>query len=95
MYTALIQGLVFFSVAIFSYYAWKRYKNQDYLWFTIISVSGLVLKVWNYFSIYMFTLPIEIRVVSDGISILIWISFILAVLKMVFCLQKSPKHKAD
>jgi hypothetical protein len=82
MLVDLLQAIVFMIIVAAGYLAWKKYGNKDYLWFAVISLLGLLLMGWDYFSSNVLQLQLEIKLINSAISLFIWVSLIFMVLKV-------------
>jgi hypothetical protein len=88
MNVAILQGIVFIAVTVVGLGAWKKYADKDYLWLSLIAVIGASLKVFDYASERVLSLPQVVLVVASVISLLAWIGLIVMVAKIVLGKQK-------
>ncbi len=92
MNTDIVQGLVFLAITVVSYLVWKKYKNKDYMWFGLIGIAGALLNTWDYSIEKFFHISLEIKIVNTIISIIVWVIFILLVLKIAIWGSKNSNR---
>jgi hypothetical protein len=89
MYLTTVQVVVFAAIASVAFYSWTTRNDRDYLWLSLISAAGLLLKIWDYVSINVLEFPLLARSICDGLSVLVWCGLILLVCKIMFSERKK------
>jgi hypothetical protein len=89
-----IYHLIFWTVlGLLALYASKKYNNaRNYIWFTYISIVGVLINIWNYFTQYILELSLQSKVINS--KILLGIA-ILNGLLILFATYKVLKKKSD
>jgi UDP-N-acetylmuramyl pentapeptide phosphotransferase/UDP-N-acetylglucosamine-1-phosphate transferase len=85
----VIGGIIFLSVAIWSYLSWQKHKSRDNLWMVLLSTSGFFFKLLSYFVEYFSSLPVEIKFVSSAISLAFYVFLLIIVVQVSFNYWKN------
>jgi hypothetical protein len=89
MQPAVFLGVLFLTLSIVSYFAWKRYDRKDYLWFGILAILGFTVNAWDFITKNVLQLPFEIRLINGRVLLIFWIIFIFAVVVIALKQQRS------
>lgn len=87
----ILQSIFFPIMILISYFAWRRYKDKDYIWIILVGIVGTVTDALNYLITHTFNSAEDFHLLNSAILIAIWISLIFLLVKIIIFPSKRDK----
>lgn len=89
MNSNIIHGLIYLSVAVVSYFIWRKYRDRDYLWFAGIGLFAVLINAADFALKNISQIPIEIKFISSLSFLLFDPIIVILVLRILFKSNKK------